>query len=589
MEVVINGVKAELGDSIPAISKASIDIDNPTSRFIDITNSFRLPDTLINRRIFNSPNGIGTNNLSFDVIYNVDITDAFKIFSGHGVLSSTSKDTFDFQVIDKSNTLFKALDVKLRDISYDDQDTELTTTEIDALDTIDVDSVWYWGKACYHDQPLKINTDQTTGNARCKYSRPAFYINALLKSAITNNGYTFTAPDIDLAFNSNHKDFFFTSYQKTIDDIFNITGTLLITDLTSNDHEIDVISSTNSLDIGTAKTAFRLRGSVSTAEDHYLIIRATDQGDATKVQEQKIFFNQDTTEINFLTNEIELGGGTDIEFELTGNGTVYLTDFLIYSVVSEKTKELQTNPFLGYKIKAYENLPDITYLDLFKTVCIVSNKYHIVDTLSKTFYWGTLSTLSKLGAKDWSDKFVIGSEKIDNKFGKLSQKNFLRYTNDVSVDIKLGEYSFDTYNENAQDEGDYIKLFWGASRDVVIDSNTIAHIPIYTDSFRKTENDFSIRLLNCDTDLLEFDSISWKNINDNYYASLFDSLYRVRVISCKMNLNKLDVLGWNEKDLVYVEYFNSVFLVLSIDNFIPNKLTTVKLLKYGRQGSYSKS
>jgi hypothetical protein len=40
MELIINGEIIELGDSSPAITKKSIDIDNPSSRFVDYTNKF---------------------------------------------------------------------------------------------------------------------------------------------------------------------------------------------------------------------------------------------------------------------------------------------------------------------------------------------------------------------------------------------------------------------------------------------------------------------------------------------------------------------------------------------------------------------
>ena len=216
MELTINGIPVKLGDSLPAITKKSIDINNPTARFIDISNSFKLPDTNETRKIFDSPQAVGSDNRSHDQAYNATLSDIFKLFSGKGFLTSSAKNNLNFQIVDSSRDIFKALEIKLRDISWDDKDTILTTTAIDALDAVDINTCWFWGKCCLHENALKINTDQTTGDDRCKYSRPSFYLQGLLNRAIAGAGYTLTAPTPGLAISACHNDFFFTSYQKSI-------------------------------------------------------------------------------------------------------------------------------------------------------------------------------------------------------------------------------------------------------------------------------------------------------------------------------------------------------------------------------------
>jgi hypothetical protein len=582
MELYINGTKAELGDSEPAITKKSIDIENPSARFVDITNSFNLPDTQINREIFDCPQGIGTNNRSFDKFYNAVLNDTFQLFKGKGFLNSMTPDKLNFQIVDEAKDLFTLINKKLTEISWDDKDTALTQAQINALDAVDINTCWFWGKACYHKQAFIINTDQTTGDDRCKYSRPSFYVQGLLNRAISQAGYTLTSPLPDLAFSSNHKQFFFTSYQKTFNQTFNPAGTLAITDFTSNDFSHADVTLTTSTIEELHKTKIRIRGNVVTSAAIKLLVHAVDAS-TTKVTDNE-FTLPTNGSFDFTTSEIYNDAtGMTIDFSLIGTGSVVFTDTLLYTLIEESTEDLSTNVWLDYKIKAYDNLPDnLTYLDLLKLICVVSNKYPIVDSYNKAISFGSLANLNKNNSVDWSDKFVQQSESVTSKFSGIFQKNYLRYENDITVPFTQGESFFETDNESLASEGDYIKLAFGASTDCVIDSNTIVHVPIYDDTGRIADIDLNIRLLGVSGSCLQFALVDWSYLKETYFSNWFNSLYRIRVIQGEVNLNKLDVLSWTAKQLAHIDYFKTTFIVLEISNFIPGKLTKVKLLAYGR-------
>jgi hypothetical protein len=584
MEVKINGTKANLGNSYPAITRKVVDINDPSARFADFTNRFELPDTPINRTITENPEHgtIGSNNRSFDKLYDVEIDDVFQIFKGKGFLDSSTPDKLNLQCVDNSKELFKGLDIKLNALSWEDKDTILTQTAINALDTIDITTCWFWGKACYHQNAIQINTDQTTGDDRCKYSRPAFYVQGLLNRAVVNAGYTLTAPLPDLALSSNHKDFFFTSYQKTISATFNPAGTLAITGLDTNDFahtDLTVISA--SINIGAKKTKFRLRGQVTSNAVINIIIRATVNGDPTKVVESKSILPTSGV-IDFTTSEFYSATGMTIDIRLEGTGNVVMTDTLLYTVLSDRDADLSINSWLNYKIKAYDNLPDLTYLDLYRLICVTSNQFHIVDNYNRVLSFGSLATINKNNSRDWSTKFIQQSEITTAQFPGLFQKNWLKYENDLTVNPQLGWSFFNTDNESLQKEGDYLVLKFGASNDVLIGSNTVGHIPIYNDTTRITEPEITIRLFSVVGDKLQFAPVDWANIAATYYANWFRSLYRIRQIDCEFNLSKLDVLRWNPKQLVYIDYFKSTFIVLEISDFISGRKTKVKLLNYGR-------
>lgn len=582
MELKINGQNIKLLDSMPAITRKSIDIDNPSSRFIDYSNNLKIPNSTEARKILESPTVIGSNSNGFDKTYRATLTDESIIFRGKAYLKEAVKDYFSVQLVDDSRKLFDAIEIKLNEINWDDKDTILTTSAIDALDTADLTTCWFWGKACLHKDALKINTDQTTGDARCKYSRPFFFLQGLLKRAVENAGYTVNFPNDYLAISSFHKDFYFTSYQKTLNGTYSPSGTLALSGLNSNDFaHSDITVASTTINIGVSETVFRLRGSVVSDNGISITIRATDNVDATKVKENKFTFS-DSGNIDFETSEFQSDNGMTVDIFLEGTGDVTFTDTYLYTLISDDSKDLSTNPFLGYKIKAYDNLEDITYLDLFRTICVTSNRYHIVDNFNKILSFETLANLNKNNSVDWSNKYVKNSHTINAQLSRLGRINFLKYENDLTVNRQLGWATFETENENLKDESDYITLRYGASNDVTIDSNNIAHIRLYNDNTRIGDQDINIRLLSIDSDKVVFYPISWQNIKEQFYKNWFSSMKKVRVVTAEFNINKLDVLSWKENKLVYIDYFKTMFIVLEISNFIPRKKTTVKLLAYGR-------
>lgn len=581
MELKIDGVTVQLGDSKPSITKKSIDINNPTNRFIDFTNSFKLANTVATRKTLNSPQAVGSNNKSFDKFFNASLHDVFKIFSGKGFLTDASVSSMSFQIVDGAKELYQALNIKLKEILWDDKDTTLETTSIDALDTIDINNCWFWGKACYHVQGLQINTDQTTGNDRCKYSRPAFYVQGLLNRAITNAGYTLTSPLPDLAFSSNHDHFYFTSYQKTISETYVVAGTAAMTGFDTYDFKMSAVSVTNTTVGGLRKFYIRIRGHITTTAAMQMLIHCVDVT-GNKVIDSVIILPSDGY-IDFTSSEIYDGPtGMTVSMSLVGTGTVVFDDVIAYSNLDEKNIDLSANPYLGSKIKAYDHLPDMTYLDLLKLICVISFKYPVVDTFNKTVTFESLANLNKLNSVDWSDKFIQGSESISAEAQTLAQKNWLKYKNDLTVPNQLGFSSFETDNETLEAERDYINLNFSATKEVVLNSNEIAQVPIYDDTTRITDQTINIRLFYATGSLLQFKPIAWEQLVTSYYSNYFNSLYRVRAIDAYFNLNKMDILKWTPKQLVYIDFFKTTFMVLEINNFISGRKTKVKLLAYGR-------
>lgn len=584
MEIKINGQNVEfVSDSKPAITRKSIDINNPSARYIDYTNKFRLSNSHTNRQIFDNPENIESDGQH--KYYNVSISDIYQIFRGKGILINVNDEYYDLQVVDQSTDLFKKLKAKINTIDIDSQDTELSTSEIDLLDTNSLDNIWIWNKLCLHENAIRDNTDQISGggNDRTKYSRPCFNLQSFLKAAIEAEGYTYSSSNTLLAFAGWHKEFFFTSYQKTLDTTYAATGTYNVPNLDTNDFEHPDISTTSTvIDIDTKKLKFRLRGSITSDASVDVIVRGTDQVDPTKVTDSVLKIAEGSQDVDFSTSDFQSDNGIDIELLIVGTGSVTFDEVFFYSLHSDKDEDLSTNPFLAYKIKAFDNLPDLSFIDLYRTICIIGNEYHKIDNLANTFEWLEMSEMSKLNSVDWSDKFIIESFEKTKDYKGLAQQNNLSYTNDITLNQEFGKSNFVTSDETIKKESDYFKLVFGASKDVVINSNRISQADVYNDTTRIVDQELSMRVFNIDDDKLNFESLKWENLKAANYQALFNALAKPIIINAQFNLESMDVLKWEETQLAYIDYFSSTFIVLEISNFIPGKQTKVKLLHYGR-------
>lgn len=259
-----------------------------------------------------------------------------------------------------------------------------------------------------------------------------------------------------------------------------------------------------------------------------------------------------------------------------------MTGCYLYTLHPEKdVVNFDTNPFNGFLIKVQDNIPDITFKDIYRTICIAENSTHIIDTLARTFELKSFTNINKLNSLDWSDKFIQETDDISADFSNLAKKNWLRYENDETVPKYLGRSYFITDNETLQDEADYIVFPFSASDQAEIAGSEIVSINVYEDTIRIPDQTVNIRLFEVDNGLSSFTGMDWKNLKAEF-VGLFNSLYRIRAVECEINLNKLDVLGWDLVQLVYIDYYSAYFIINEISDFVDQTLTGVKLLKYGR-------
>lgn len=592
MRLEINGREADLSNDIIAITRQVIDVSNLSTRNIDITNRFRLPKTNNNQAIFNSADKIETNNTGFDKLYQSKLIDQSFIFNGTGFLNEANG-FYSFQLVDLSKDLFAKLGEKINMLGFDEYDFTFNQTSYDALKLIDSNNVWVWPIIAMHDNKILANTRFTAGDSGLKYSRPVFNFKKILTDAIEAVGWTIEldSPIVDrLAVSSNASKFYLTSYQKTLTEELSLSGVENIADLDVNDFENSVTPTDTTISIGTTPSIFRLRGNVTTDTDTTIKFKSLSVPSGS-IQEKEFTVKSGQTYIDFKTSVFKPSGSdTNVSVSITidGNGTFNFVDTLLYTIIEEQDLgAFSLNNLIGYRVKAFDNLPDKKQIDIFHDAIRVTNSIIEPDSFNKTIKLRSLKALSKNNSIDWSDKFNAdeGQWTQINRLSGYAQQNYLIYDNDDTVQSSLGEDFFTINNEALEDQTDVLQLKWGASEEVELNGFTIASFNVYNDTDRENEvNDRLIYVYDNEEaatyTLGGFIQVDWRTLRANYYQNWFDSFSRLRIIEGVADLNKLDVIGHDFLQLVYIDSFKSSFFVHILEDFEPGKLTKVELLKF---------
>ncbi len=584
MKLEINGNIADLGDQKIALTRQAISLENPSLALIDITNRFTLPPTEVNHKIFNGARVLSSNSDALDVLYKSKITDEFPIFNGKGFLNEYSKG-YRFQLSEQSKAFFDDLNVKINKLDLSAADHVFDYSSYFSLKGLTSKVFTYplvsmgAGNSSYSPVPPTVDASMT-------YYRPFLSFSVMLNKIFTSRGWTVNYDDLDLLDNivlsTNAKNFYVTSYEKTLSGSWTAGN---ITALNTNDFENNVTTTSTTIDIKDLKTKFRLRGTVALTSDITVTFKATDSHGTPKVKESEYIIKSTETEIDITTSAFQSDDDPNsVEVIISGTGSITFSDTLLYTIIEEgDIGNISTNPCLDYKVLVYDNMPNYTQKDLFKFALAFTNSFIIPDSFNKTIYIKSLNKNSKLNSYDWSEKDEGGVIKITNRYNSFAQKNYLKYTNDEYTNSTQGESFFNVVNESLEDETDYLKLKSGASDEVVINSETMADFGCYDTVERIADlNDRFLYVVDGAGayTLGQFNQLDFKVLQNEYYKNYLNSFSRLRVIERYFNLKKSDVLGFDFNKLVYSDKLKSHFLVLKIENFIPNRPTKVLLLKW---------
>lgn len=586
----IENIQIDLLNEPISLNKQAYAIENWAKQPLNFSDVVKLPETNIVRQIFQRPGAPEIVADKYNKYYKFKYKDFSTIlFSGNALLISSNQEV-EIQLLDESMVFFDNLNKKLNKLDFESSDFVFSSVEYD-LKKISNSSVWIWPAVAMHENRNVNNTILAGGavDAKLKFSRPMFNSIRLFEQIALTNKWRFDYPvEIAaaemLALSANHSKFYVTSYQKTLTQTINGSGS--VTGLDINDFIYNVVAASTSLNINNISTKFRLRGSITATEDSTLIINGLSTPSGTDAQKQEFLISKGTFDYDITSNLFKTTeNNNNIDFSIVSTGNVTFNNALLYSIIEEQDLgALSGNNLVGYRVKAFDNMPDLTQLALIKELFTMFGAYFNTENFKNTIKVDSYLRLNKNNSLDWSDKFIEDTEMISGKLGNFGQTNYYQYDNDDTIPEQTGRGQFLVNNGTLIDINTTYKSNFSASNDVEIDSLDMADFNIYDNDERI--NDLNPRILFYQLDTgrgityATFRQLSGDNLLNNYHKNITDSLYNITVLEADFNLNRTDFFTFDFTKTVYIKKFKSTFLVLSINEYIEGKPSKVRLLKY---------
>jgi hypothetical protein len=614
MRLIINGQDIELAPNVTIARTLQVnDIGSPETRQASYTNTFNIPRTSSNTKIFNMLGIIGNNsNIPYqkNEAYLYDDSGFTLVYKGWAVISETAND-FKCNIYDGVIDFYKAIENKtLADLDLSSLAHDKTVAEVKSSQDLSKPYLYiladYNGKAIYDN---KINTDYLVPSVKA----PFLWQKIEEFTGYQLNGTFKTNPDfVNL----------FLTYPKGVpptlgDDIY--TNTEIGQDVNTADynnrtvfpmlHFYSFIDSTK-LDVTTdtksiialvpiqIKVTFVINPSVTAFQDG-------DPYNAIASFNGSTFVCDGTNKtISFLYS---LGQNETLsfpfQFQLTPDQTDFsasFSDFFISASIQELTNAvLFEEEFAGMSIKQF--VSEILWrfnLTMFK------------DSFSNSYTLKYLPEILNATPIDWSSKF----DSLDSEnyiYGDFGQRSWLRHRyNDVNSFFNDGY--FDINNTNLPDSKSIISSvayspefnttseigfptnlykFWDkeSREDASINYKPLANRFYFLKAAEIELSDTSLTsevleqtdtITNAQREI--FAGLSFKSIVDTYYSEMAFLLNQSKVLNVTLRLTEIDIVNMDFSKPVHISQLGGDFLVNKISNFIPFKDTKVELIKISK-------
>ncbi len=571
--LTIDNQEVELGNERLVFSKSGYSFENWLAKDIPYSERITLPESGTLNKLFFRPFSNEITGKKFSKFHTFKYLDNGKIvFSGIcKLLKFNENRQYEIQLLDSSFALFENLNDKLNKISVDSYDFTFNAAAYNNLKVLNT-SIWIWSASSNHNEKI-LSKNILSGNLA--FSRPFFSAKILIEKMFAENGWTYelglNASSLDKFVISANNKFYFTSYEKSFSSTLtsstlNLSSPLFL--------KSDTLTGSTILNL-TYKSEIRFRGKVNATNDFILTITGT----GAKSQTQTFLINKGEFICDLTSNNFE--AGTPISIAISGTGNLILDNFLIYTLIDENDFGMMSNSiFTNFKVKTYDNLPNIVQKDLFKHCLVKIGGYFSSSNFQKKITINSIKTLSKLGTIDWSEKYVEDSENI-SPLDNYSKINYFEFNNSNINPDNLGRGVFNIDNETLQESDNIYRSIFAASSEVTITDKMIDNY-IYNDTERVNEINTLIGYydeIGAYT-VVRFEQLNGNNILSIYYLNFINAIKKGELIECRMNLNKSDFFLFDFTKLVYIKQKKSVFYVLNIGNYIENELTEVRLLKY---------
>lgn len=577
----INNVLVDLGENKLVFSKSAYPFDDWFVKELTYSERVTIPETPQLNELFGRPKSPDVKADKFNRLYSFKYKDfATIVFSGSAILLDFNENKeYELQLLDSSVDLFSAMKNELNALQLDSYDFIFNSTNYNTL-KVPTDNVWLWAASSMHEQ--KTNAKNVlSGNLA--FSRPYFSGANLIRKMFSENGWTYElslfSEFFDKLIFSARPDFHFTSYEKSFSGIIPVTTSYQL-DVTSPDFiKTDSVSGSYTLLLN-YNTKIRLRGNVNATADFIFRISGTATSGETLVNEYLI--NEGDNEIDYTSESFNAETPTyNLTFDIVGDGTVTLDNLLLYTIIDENDfGSISSANFVDFKVKTYDNLPDIEQVDLYKHMLVNIGGFFTTDNFRKKIKINTLKQLSKLGSIDWSNKYIEDTAKITGLKG-FAKKNYYLYDNDDFKPFNLGRGFFTINNQTFDDTKNIYESDFAASQEVVIGSDTMIDNTIYSDTKRLDEfnNLIGYYEISGTYTVARFAELNGNRILSEYYSNFVNAIQNGIIIECNFSLNKSDFFLFDFTRLVYVSQLKSTFYVLNISDYTEGEQTTVRLLK----------
>ena len=236
--------------------------------------------------------------------------------------------------------------------------------------------------------------------------------------------------------------------------------------------------------------------------------------------------------------------------------------------------------FTDFKVKTYDNLPQFTQSEILKHCLVSVAGFFNTDKYRKQLNINSLSQITKLGAVNWSSKYIEQSA-TSRTLTSYGNTNYYTYNNSDSKPTNQGRGTLTVETIDTQAITTIYKSIFEASAEVVIDSTTMLDNDIYNDTERINDLNSLIGYAVIDGlfTVARFDKLNGNRILIDAFNNYVTALEKGVIIECKLNLNKSDFLLFDFTQPIYIEQLKSSFFVLDLGSYIENRESSVTLLK----------
>jgi hypothetical protein len=611
MRLIINGNQIELDPSVTIARTLQVnDIGSPETRQASYTNTFNIPRTAANVKTFKMLGIIGNNsNIPYqkNEAYLYDETGFCLVYKGWAVINETSKD-FKCNVYDGIIDFYKAIENKtLADLNLTALAHEKTPAEV--ISTQDLSKPYVYVLADYNGKV------KTGSHINSDYLVPSVKVPWLWEKIEAFTGY-----QLNGSFKTN-PDFanLLLTYPKAVPPlvgaaIYNsttIAPNSSTADLTNNVVYpfIQLFSSIDStiLDVQSDNISIKVLRAIQikvtfVVNPNFTIFVPEGEPTATATFNGETFLCDGT--IRTITKFYTLGANEIINFPFVFDlpsdliSGIAVNDFFTSLQINELTNAvLFEEEFAGMSIKQF--VSEILWrfnLTMFK------------DPFLNSYTLKYLSEIVNGFAMPYSDKFV-SLESENYIIGEYGQRSWLRHKYDDDNSFYNDGY-FDVNNTNLPDAKTIIKSniyspefnlsnalelglgntykFWNKE---VKDNGEVEHKPVSNRFYFLKSQPIVLSGTTIKSEVLgnnthitnarreSFSGLKFSEIVDAYYSEMQQLLNQSKMMNVQLRLTEIDIVNMDFSKPIHIEQLGGNFLINTIQNFIPNQLTKVQLIK----------